>query len=369
MPEAPAVRKIIHVDMDAFFASVEQRDRPELKGQPVVVGGEPTGRGVVAAASYEARKFGIRSAMSSRHAFRLCPHAVFLRPRFEQYRAASAVIMEIFRRYTDLVEPLSLDEAYLDVTVNKLTLPYARDVAKLIKGDIFAETGLTASAGVASNKFLAKIASDYHKPDGLTIIPPERVEQFLEQLPVRKFPGVGPVTEEKMAAMGILTAEHLRRKTKAELCEAFGKSGDWYYRICRGQDDRPVVSEWERKSLGAEETFEEDLTDPAVMRQELATIAERVAARLGKRGLRGRTATLKITFSDFQKITRGRTRELPYTTKDELAAVASELLEQTEAAAGRPVRLLGVQVSSFEGDSEEEMPFPKQLVFSFIATE
>jgi DNA polymerase-4 len=365
-------RKIIHVDMDAFYASVEQRDFPEYRGKPVVVGGSPTGRGVVAAASYEARKFGIRSAISSRHAARLCPSAIFLQPRFEQYRKVSAQIMEIFHRYTDLVEPLSLDEAYLDVTRNKADLPFARDVARLIKQAIFEETGLTASAGVAANKFLAKIASDFHKPDGLTIIPPERVEAFLENLPVRKFPGVGPVTEEKMAAMGILTSRHLKRLTLDELTAAFGKSGNWYYRICRGIDNRPVNADWERKSLGAEETFAVDLESIEDMQNELRQIADCVSERLRKRELKGRTVTLKITYREFQKITRSRTLPQRVDGAEELLGICAELLRQTEAGPERPVRLLGIQVSSFD-ETEQALAaaerLPLQLAFPFFRTD
>ena len=361
----PAVRKIIHVDMDAFYASVEQRDNPELRGKPVVVGGQPGGRGVVAAASYEARKFGIRSAMSSQHAYRLCPNALFIKPRFDAYRAASAQIMEIFRRYTDLVEPLSLDEAYLDVTENKLSIPLARDIARSIKDQIRNETGLTASAGVAPNKFLAKIASDFKKPDGLTVIPPERVEAFLIELPVRKFPGVGPVTEQKLAALGILTARHLKKFSREELERHFGKSGGWFYRICRGLDERLVSSDHERKSLGAEDTFSKDLTEIPEMENELRTIAGKVAGRLEKRELEGRTVTLKVTYSDFEKITRSKTMPDAVSTEDELFAIGCELLRLTEAGPEKPVRLLGLQLSNFTILEEEQLVFPVQLPLKF----
>ncbi len=359
------VRKIIHVDMDAFYASVEQRDDPQLRGKPIVVGGRPGGRGVVAAASYEARKFGIRSAMSSSHAYRLCPEAIFVRPRFDAYRAASAQIMEIFHRYTELVEPLSLDEAYLDVTENKLAIPLARDIARAIKDSIREETGLSASAGVAPNKFLAKIASDFRKPDGLTVIPPERVEAFLIDLPIRKFPGVGPVTEQKFASFGILTNRHLRKWALEDLEKHFGKSGRWFYRISRGIDDRVVSSDHERKSLGAEDTFSKDLTEPAEMEQELRKIAEKVAGRLEKRGLEGRTVTLKATYADFEKITRSRTLAQPVSSADDLFALAVELLQLTEAGPEKPVRLLGLQLSNFPVLQEEEMTFPHQLPFEF----
>ncbi|MFN8392725.1 MAG: DNA polymerase IV [Bdellovibrionota bacterium] len=363
-----STRKIIHVDMDAFYASVEQRDFPEYRGKPVVVGGPANGRGVVAAASYEARKFGIRSAMPSRQAARLCPAAVFLKPRFEQYRKVSSQIMEIFHRVTDKVEPLSLDEAYLDVTENKLGVPLGRDLARFIKDTIRAETGLTASAGVAANKFLAKIASDFNKPDGLTVIPPERADAFLENLSVRKLPGVGPKTEERLAGMGVFTCQHLRRFSISELQSAFGKSGDWYYRIARGIDERPVDSDWERKSLGAEETFDQDLESLTDIERELGELAERVAERLTKRELSGRTITLKVTFRDFQKITRSRTREQPTCSAADLFECCAQLLGSTDVGSGRPVRLLGIQVSHFddpENGEPEPLELPYQLEFEF----
>lgn len=359
------VRKIIHVDMDAFYASVEQRDNPELKGKPVIVGGSPEGRGVVAASSYEARRFGIRSAMSSRHAYRLCPDAIFLRPRFDAYRQVSQEVMEIFHQYTDLVEPLSLDEAYLDVTVNKFGMPFAREIAQKIKQEILERTGLTASAGVAPNKFLAKVASDYKKPNGLTVIPPERVESFLNNLPVRKFPGVGPVTEQKLASMGILTSNHLRRLSLEELQQAFGKSGGWYYRISRGEDDRPVSSGGVRKSLGAEDTFAKDLSELPDMERELSAIAQKVWARLEKRELGGKTVTLRMTYANFDKITRSRTLETAMSSAEEILGHALDLLRLTEAGPERPVRLLGIQLSNFGEDEEPSVDLPLQLHFSF----
>ncbi len=356
------MRKIIHVDMDAYYASIEQRDRPELKGKPVVVGGKPEGRGVVAAASYEARKFGIRSAISSRHAYRLCPSAIFLPARFDVYRSVSRQIMEIFNRYTDLVEPLSLDEAFLDVTVNKLEIPLASEIAKRIKAEILAETGLTASAGVAPNKFIAKIASDYNKPNGLTVIPPEKVDAFLIDLPVRKLPGVGPVTEQRMASAGILTVRRMREFAKEELQALFGKSGAWYYHICRGEDERPVISDWERKSVGVEDTFAKDLTEIEDMRAELKKIAEKLSVRLKKREMKGRTVTLKMTYADFEKITRSKTLAERVCEEEVLYELACELLTHTEAGPEKPVRLLGMQVANFH---ELPVEFPLQMEFLY----
>lgn len=336
-------RKIIHVDMDAFFASVEQRDRPELRGLPVVVGGAPNGRGVVAAASYEARRFGIRSAMSSREAVRRCPQAVFVTPRFERYRDVSRTVMEIFFRYSDLVEPLSLDEAYLDVTLNKLGIPLAREIAERIKRDILSETGLTASAGVAPNKFVAKLASDFKKPDGLTVIPPDRVDRFLVDLPVGKVPGVGPKTEARMRELGLETVADLRIWSEERLMEEFGKSGSWYYRIARGQDERPVEADRDRKSLGAEETFDRDLEDLGEIREALESITEEVARRLESRDLTGTTVTLKITYHNFRKITRSITGAAIVGIGD-LRQRGAELLARTEAG-DIPIRLLGLSVS------------------------
>ncbi len=350
------VRKIIHVDMDAFYASVEQRDNPELRGKPLVVGGKPDSRSVVAAASYEARKFGIRSAMPCSHAVRLCPHAVFVLPRFDAYKRVSSEVMAIFREYTDLVEPLSLDEAYLDVTENKRQNPSATRIAEEIRLRIFQQTALTASAGVAPSKFLAKVASDMNKPNGLTVIPPERVEEVLISLAIRAVPGVGPKTEEKMRSLGIETVGQLRELSLEVLEERFGKSGGWYYRICRGEDQRAVISERERKSVGAEDTFSTDLTDLAELHVELQKLGAKVWRRLGERP--GRTVTLKVTYAGFEKATRSRTLELPPSSEAELLSEAVELLKLTDATR-RPIRLLGISVSNFElPQADGQLCFP-----------
>ena len=268
-------RKIIHIDMDAFYASVEQRDFPEYVGKPIVVGGKPEGRGgVVATASYEARKFGIRSAMPSKKALQLCPHVIFVYPRFAAYKEASKKIREIFERYTDLIEPLSLDEAFLDVTENKKGITSAIEIAKQIKLAIKEEVNLTASAGVSSSKFVAKIASDMNKPDGLTFIAPEKIEEFMEKLPVEKFFGVGKVTADKMKGMGIHKGSDLKKMTEEELVHSFGKPGRFYYKIVRGIDNRAVQPHRETKSMGAEDTFAEDLTTLEAMNEELDKIAE-----------------------------------------------------------------------------------------------
>jgi DNA polymerase IV len=357
-------RRILHVDMDAFFASVEQHDFPELRGKPVIVGGPREGRGVVAAASYEARKFGVRSAMPSSRAGRLCPDGIFVKPRFERYKEVSGQVMAIFREHTDLVEPLSLDEAYLDVTENKQGIELGREIAKRIKAEIFARTGLTASAGVGPNKLVAKIASDFRKPDGLTVVAPERVAQFLEGLPVRSLPGVGPMTETKLAELGLRTTTDLLARSEEELRERFGKFGGWLYRACRGDDDRPVQSSRERKSLGAEDTFSKDLTDRAELDAELRRIGLIVTDRLAAKGLAGSTITLKITFADFHKISRAMTLDHRTADPETIVGTASELLDRTEAATGRPVRLLGISLSGFTERIETpqsrqlELPFP-----------
>ena len=298
------VRKIIHVDMDAFYASVEQRDDPSLKGRPVAVGGGH--RGVVAAASYEARKFGIRSAMPSVTAKRKCPELVFVKPRFDAYREVSNQIRAIFADYTDLIEPLSLDEAYLDVTEDRRGLGTARAIAEDIRRRIREETQLTASAGVSYCKFIAKLASDYRKPDGLTVIRPEQGPDFVASLAVERFHGVGPVTARKMQSLAIFTGADLRAWSLPELEARFGSSGGWYYRICRGIDDREVKADRPYKSVSAERTFDEDLTDPDRLAGELDRIAGYAWARVERAQVAGRTVTLKIKYGDFTLITRSR---------------------------------------------------------------
>jgi DNA polymerase IV len=348
------MRRIIHVDMDAFYASVEQRDRPELRGQPLAVGGRPEGRGVVAAASYEARKFGVYSAMSMAKAVRLCPSLVIVRPDFARYKAASNAVFAIFREVTPLVEPLSLDEAYLDVTENTWQEPLATNVARRLKERIRAETGLTASAGVAPNKFLAKIASGWQKPDGLTVISPGKVEPFLQQLPVDALWGVGPVTAKRLRARGIERLVDVRTTDPTALREAVGSMADWLRKLAAGEDDRPVQPNRESKSSGSENTYPEDLTEIAVIRAEIAEMATRAVAWLERRALFARTVTVKVRYDDFSTITRSHSARA---TRDSHAILARalQLLERTEAGR-RPVRLLGVSVHNFCGDDHPNEP-------------
>lgn len=345
------LRKIIHIDMDAFYASVEQRDHPEYRDKPIVVGGSPEGRGgVVATASYEARKFGIRSAMPSKKALELCPQVIFLRPRFDAYKEVSSKIREIFRRYTDIIEPLSLDEAYLDVTEDLQSIGSAIEIAKLIKQAIKEELQLTASAGISVNKFVAKIASDMNKPDGLTFIGPSRVEAFIEALPVEKFFGVGKVTAGKMKGMNLHTGADLKKWTEAELVKHFGKAGRFYYQIARGIDDRPVQPHRETKSLAAEDTFAHDLTTPEEMMAELEKIAKTIYNRLIRNQLHARTITLKIKYADFKQITRSRTLPNPINDADMIRSTAIELLHSTDLE-NKKIRLLGISLSNFEEES------------------
>lgn len=344
-------RKIIHIDMDAFYASIEQRDNPEYRGKPIVVGGSPEGRGgVVATASYEARKFGIRSAMPSKKALELCPEVIFVRPRFDVYKMVSGQIREIFSRYTDLIEPLSLDEAFLDVTEDKQGIGSAIDIAKAIREAIRTELNLTASAGISINKFLAKTASDMNKPDGQTFIGPSRVEAFMEALSVEKFFGVGKVTAAKMKSLGLFTGGDLKKKEEAELVRHFGKVGRFYYQIARGIDERPVKPDRETKSLAAEDTFPTDLTTLEEMVPELEKIALTVTRRLERNELKGRTITVKIKYADFRQITRSRS--LPKATDDlmKIIEIALELLANS-GLENKKVRLLGISISNFDVDT------------------
>lgn len=343
-------RKIIHIDMDAFYASVEQRDRPELRGKPVIVGGDPRKRGVVAACSYEARRFGIHSAMPGKTAFRRCPHAVFLRPRFEVYRAVSAQIREIFYQYSDLVEPLSLDEAFLDVTVNKKACPSATRIAQAIREKIRRKTGLTASAGVSFNKFLAKTASDINKPDGITVIRPEDADAFIDRLPIRKFFGVGKATEKKMCRLGIYRGADLKKYPKADLIRFFGKAGNYFHDIAHGLDERPVNPERIRKSLGKESTLAEDTDDISLMLEILDELAEKITALAQQHHLRGYTLTLKVKYADFQTVTRSITCASPFSEKEKMMSYAKNLLKCT-GAGKKKVRLLGLGISNFPGES------------------
>ncbi|MDG3004775.1 DNA polymerase IV [Paludisphaera sp. Pla2] len=343
-------RKIIHIDMDAFYASVEQRDDPGLRGRPVAVGGSRE-RGVVAAASYEARKFGVRSAMPSVTAKRKCPGLIFVKPRFDVYRAVSQQIRAIFAEYTPLVEPLSLDEAYLDVTENLKAIASATAIAEEIRARIRAETGLTASAGVSYNKFLAKIASDERKPDGLFVITPRRGPAFVEGLPVGKFHGIGPVTRAKMEALGIRNGGDLKARTSSFLQEHFGKAGPYYFRLARGVDDRPVSADRVRKSIGAETTFGADLFTAEEARAAIEPLVGKVWSYCEASTLRGRTATLKAKYADFRQVTRSRTVDAPVASRAVLEEIISALLEPLFPA-GKGIRLLGVTLSSLEVDSE-----------------
>jgi len=333
--------------MDAFYASVEQRDRPELRGRPVAVGGDPHGRGVVAAASYEARAFGVRSAIPMARALRLCPELVIVQPDFRKYSAVSGQVFELFRSITPLVEPLSLDEAYLDVTENAWNEPLGRTVAKRLKTEIQAATGLTASAGVAPNKFLAKIASGWQKPDGLTVIAPERVETFLAGLPIDALWGVGPVTARKLRAHGITLLVDIRSRSLDELRAIVGSAAEWLQELSWGRDDRPVEPNRERKSVGSESTFARDLTDPDEIRKTVDGIAREVAAWLHRKQVYGRTVTLKVRYGDFSTITRSHSARPATLDADLIAARAVALLEKT-AAGLRPVRLLGVSVHNLQ---------------------
>jgi len=344
-------RKIIHIDMDAFYASVEQRDNPALRGKPVAVGGSRE-RGVVAAASYEARKFGVRSAMPSVTARQKCPDLIFVKPRFDAYKEVSLQIRAIFAEHTTIIEPLSLDEAYLDVTENLQGIASATKIAERIRAKIRAETQLTASAGVSYNKFLAKLASDHRKPDGLFVITPAMGPSFVESLPVDRFHGVGPATAAKMKALGIFTALDLRAKDEAFLSKHFGKAGRHFYCICRGIDPRPVLPNRVRKSVGAENTFSRDLTSLDDMRVELGPLVEKVWHYCESTGVRGRTVTLKVKFADFRVITRSRSRLAPVSDRSTLAAISDELLA-AQFPMRKGVRLLGVSLSSLCADAAE----------------
>ncbi|WP_061250010.1 DNA polymerase IV [Leptospira alstonii] len=356
-------RKIIHVDMDAFYASVEQRDFPEYKGKPLVVGGPPNSRSVVAAASYEARKFGVRSAMPCSRAAQLAPQAIFVLPRFEAYKEVSKQIREIFLEYTDRVEMLSLDEGYLDVTFNKKNIPFAVTIAKEIRAEILKRTGLTASAGVGNSKFIAKLASEKNKPNGLTVVLPDDVISFIDPLPVSSFHGVGKVTARKMEELGIHTGKDLRAKNIDELIPHFGKMGIYYYKISRGEDEREVESFRERKSLGAENTFDQDKTDREDLLAQLRKVAVEVERRLKKRDFAGKTLTLKIKFYDFSLKTRSTTWFEPIFGADELYSTAAELFEEFfeikdgKRTAIKPIRLLGISISHPNSTDEEPSLF------------
>lgn len=349
------IRKIIHIDMDAFFASVEQRDSPEYRNKPLIVGGEPDKRGVVAACSYEARKFGIHSAMPSATAYRLCPEAIFVRPRIDVYREVSDQLRAIFRCYTELVEPLSLDEAYLDVSESELFKGSATLIAKDIKAQIKHTTDLTASAGISYNKFLAKIASDMDKPDGIYLITPDQGPPFVEQLPIKKFYGIGKATEAKMQKLGIKSGADLKNWEKAHLVQHFGKVGTHYYNIARGVDNRPVQNTRERKSLGTERTYEHDLDKLDEITKNLHSLAEKTAISLQEKHLSAKTLTLKVKYDNFEQITRSFTAETYLQSIDDMLPLIPQLLEKTDVGE-RKVRLLGVSVSNLiELDKKEKL--------------
>ena len=362
MEENKALRKIIHVDMDAFYASVEQLDNPELRERPIAVGGSEE-RGVVAAASYEARKFGVRSAMSSIIAKRNCPGLIFIKPRFERYKEISNQIRAIFLEYTDLVEPLSLDEAYLDVTENKKGNPSASLIAREIREKIKIKTGLNASAGISINKFVAKIACDVNKPNGQKTVNPEEVEEFLEKLEIRKFYGVGKVTAEKMYRLGIFNGFDLKQKSEEFLTLNFGKSGSYYYKVVRGIHLSEVKPNRIRKSLGAERTFDENISSEIFMLERLENIAEEIEHRLKKSKVAGKTVTLKIKYSDFSQYTRSKT--IPYfiSSKALILDISKELLFQEKMR--ESVRLLGISLSNLNTEKKEKKEIAVQLKFEF----
>ncbi|MCJ2013882.1 DNA polymerase IV [Methylobacterium sp. J-076] len=351
-----ALRKIIHIDMDAFYASVEQRDDPSLRGKPLAVGGSRE-RGVVMAASYEARPFGVRSAMPAATARRLCPDLVFVKPRFEAYRAVSEEIRAVFARHTEMIEPVALDEAYLDVTENVLGLPTATAVAKAIRAEILDRTGLVASAGVSYNKFLAKVASDHRKPNALFVITPAMGADFVAELPIGRFHGVGPVTEAKMKRLGIETGADLRAWSLDRLKDTFGSAASYYYAVARGIDERPVRAHRIRKSIGAETTFTDDTAAYDVLAERLAPMVDKVWRSAEAKAMRGRTVTLKLKFSDFSLVTRARSLPAPVPDRESLERIGRDLLRGL-IPLRRSARLIGIALSGF---TPEEPEGPEQL--------
>ncbi len=354
-------RYILHIDMDAFFASVEQLDNPKYGGRPLIVGGNPEGRGVVAACSYEARRYGIHSAMSGAKAIRLCPHAVFVRPRIPRYREISSHIMEIFRRFTADVEPLSLDEAFLDISENHSNMESAAKTAEEIRSTIFSETGLTASAGVSYNKFLAKTASDINKPDGLTVITWEEAKEFIAALPIGKFFGVGRVTEKKMHKLGVRCGKDLLRFDQEELTALFGKTGTFFYMIARGVDRRPVQLRRSRKSVGSETTLAEDTCDMTRIQEVLTLLAEKVGSAIHKKRMAGHTLTLKVRYHDFTTVTRSLSLHTPIHSAEEILQHTPHLLRTTEAGSIQ-LRLLGLTLSNLTSQTDSR---PVQLSLPF----
>lgn len=352
-------RKIIHVDMDAFYASVEQHDNPDLRGKPIAVGGGQYG--VVAAASYEARKFGVRSAMPGRMALEKCPHLIVVKPRFQRYKEISQQIRTIFYEYTDLVEPLSLDEAYLDVTENKKGIESANDIAREIRQRIFEETGLTASAGISVNKFLAKVASDYNKPNGQKTIHPTQILEFMEQLPIEKFYGIGKVTANRMHEMHIFKGADLKKKSLEELIRLFGKSGNYYYNVVRGIHKSEVKPHRIQKSVAVEETFWENLLDEDSVFKQLQLISEELEARLSKKEIEGKSLTLKIKYKDFTQYTRSKTQEVYFAGATDFFETAQKLWELRPF--DKPVRLLGLSLSNLNTQEKKQISVQLKIPF------
>ena len=352
-------RKIIHVDMDAFYASVEQHDNPELRGKPIAVGGGQYG--VVAAASYEARKFGVRSAMPGRMALEKCPQLIVVKPRFQRYKEISQQIRTIFYEYTDLVEPLSLDEAYLDVTENKKGIASANDIAREIRRRIFEETGLTASAGISVNKFLAKVASDYNKPNGQKTIHPTQILEFMEELPIEKFYGIGKVTANKMHEMHIFKGTDLKKKSLEELIRLFGKSGNYYYNVVRGIHKSEVKPHRIQKSVAVEETFWENLLDEDSVFKQLQLISEEVETRLAKKEIKGKSLTLKIKYKDFTQYTRSKTQEVYFDGATDFFETAQKLWELRPF--DKPVRLLGLSLSNLNTQEKKQISVQLKIPF------
>lgn len=352
-------RKIIHVDMDAFYASVEQHDNPQLRGKAIAVGGGQYG--VVAAASYEARKFGIRSAMPGRKALELCPHLIVVKPRFQRYKEISQQIREIFYEYTDLVEPLSLDEAYLDVTENKKDMESANEIAREIRQKIFDKTGLTASAGISVNKFLAKVASDYNKPNGQKTIHPSQIIDFMEKLPIEKFYGIGKVTANKMHEMHIFSGKDLKEKSLEELIRLFGKSGNYYYNVVRGHHKSEVKPHRIQKSVGVEETYFENLLDEQAVFKQLNIISKDLEERLGRKDIKGKTLTLKIKYKDFSVFTRSKTQDVCYGDSENLFETAQNLWQLRPY--DKPVRLLGLSLSNLNTQEKKQISVQLKLPF------
>ncbi|MCG7281770.1 DNA polymerase IV [Chryseobacterium taklimakanense] len=352
-------RKIIHVDMDAFYASVEQHDNPQLRGKAIAVGGGQYG--VVAAASYEARKFGIRSAMPGRKALELCPHLIVVKPRFQRYKEISQQIREIFYEYTDLVEPLSLDEAYLDVTENKKDMESANEIAREIRQKIFDKTGLTASAGISVNKFLAKVASDYNKPNGQKTIHPSQIIDFMEKLPIEKFYGIGKVTANKMHEMHIFSGKDLKERSLEELIRLFGKSGNYYYNVVRGHHKSEVKPHRIQKSVGVEETYFENLLDEQAVFKQLKIISKDLEERLGRKDIKGKTLTLKIKYKDFSVYTRSKTQDVYYGDSENLFETARNLWQLRPY--DKPVRLLGLSLSNLNTQEKKQISVQLKLPF------